>query len=153
VADAPIVVGQKNSQDSVIVDPFGPSVPVDFQYNLSEMTVSMTLIYFDPAILEECVRLSQGGGSAVGTMPRAGTLMGGGAARFAAGNNFIGLNLSSPVESKPWRFYSAVIGDALDWPLGTQRSSVRVVWRCIPYSVNILSGSAGALLFDHTADT
>ena len=153
VADSPITVSQKNSFDNVIVDPFGPSVPVDLQYNLTEMMVSMNLIYFDETVLRECMRLSNAGGSAAGTMPRAGTLMGGGNARFAAGNNFIGLNLSSAVESVPWRFYSAFIADSFNWPLGTQRSSLNIVWRCIPYSVNILSGSAGALLYDHTADT
>ena len=142
--------------DPVIVGgTYGPSVPVDFQFMLADAIITMNLVYYDQAILEACIQESCAGGSAVGTMPRAGTLMGGQIARFTSGNHFIGLNLTSPVESKPYRFLAAYLtGQPLNYPIGPKRSVVQLNWHAIPYPEgNIFSGSAGIKLWDNTLDT
>ena len=83
--------------------------------------------------------------------------MGGNVARFAAGNNFIGLNLTSPVASKPWRFYFAyLVAPPATFPLGTEKSIIGLQWRAIPFTVDPWQGGSGALgqiLWDHVLDT
>ena len=157
LADSPIVVTPNFVTDDIIVDAWGPTIPMDVQTFLQDCTIRMTLVHFDPAVLEVCEMLSAGGASAVGSTVRAGTRMGGGVARFAAGNNFIGLNIASPVAGRPYRFYYAMLsGPSVSWPLGTKRSIVQLNWRAIPFTVdpwNSGTGATGAVVFDHTADT
>lgn len=131
--------------------------PPEVQCFLEEVNIRMTLVHFDRTVLEECMRLSVAGGAVEGTLPRAGTRMGGGAARFAAGNNFIGLNLTSPVNNRPMRFYFAYLtGQPVEWPIGTRRTVVSMNWRCIPYTVdpwNAGLGALGTVIYDHVLDT
>lgn len=131
--------------------------PPEVQCFLQEINIRMTLVHYDRAVLEECMRLSNGGGTAEGTMPRAGTRMGGGAARFAAGNNFIGLNITGPVSNRPMRFYFAYLtGQPVEYPIGTRRTVASMMWRCIPYTIDPWNGGNGALgqvLYDHVLDT
>lgn len=140
----------------LIVDSFGPEVPVDVQSFLASVAVNMTLVHFDRDVLDTCLRESLGM-SAIGAMPRAGTLLGSGDARFGGANKFIGLNLLSPVGNKPWRFYAAyLVGPPMEFPLGTEKSIVTLNWRCIPYAVDPWGGGTGSLnvlLWDHTLDT
>ena len=131
--------------------------PPEVQIQLAMVTITCNLINIDYAILQECIRLSQGGSSAEGTLAIAGALLGNGKARFEAGNNLIGLNISSPVEENPWRFlYCHLTSQPLQVDLGSEKSIWRTQWRCIPYDVDIYnngSGSDGYVLYDHTADT
>jgi hypothetical protein len=91
--------------------------------------------------------------------------MGNGAARFAAGNNYIGLNLTSPVANLPYRFwYARLANDPFKAPMGTERQVVSLNWRIIAYSndpwgggtaqPNTVAGtgSLGAVLWDHVLD-
>ena len=107
--------------------------------------------------MEVCTRLALGGATAFGRLPRAGQLMGGGNARFGAGNNYVGLNLYSPVGGRPWRFYfTYMTGPAKVLPLGTRRTVAQVNWRCIPYSVDPWNGGLGTfgkILWDNTLDS
>ena len=156
LADNPIRVSYEFKHSDIKVDAWG-SVPPESQFMLAVANVSMTLVHIDRTVLDECVRLSMGGGSAVGVFPRAGTRMGGGGARFATTNNLIGLNLTSPVGSKPYRFlYSYLSAPPLEIPLGVEKSIFTLQWRVIPYTIDPWNnglGAAGTALWDHTADT
>jgi hypothetical protein len=142
--------------DDVIVNAHG-RVGTDMQVFLEDCMITMTLVHYDPVILTECYRLSKGAPNAAGNVARAGTLLGKGLARFAAGNNFIGLNIASPVGGIPYRFFFAyMVGPAMAIPVGNNRSIVTVNWRAIPYLADPWNGGAGALntpIFDNTLDT
>ncbi len=148
LSDGQIPVNFENAFDDLNVNAWGKQ-PVDVQ--------SMTLIHFDPAVLNECYRLSQAGAAAAGVLNRAGTRMGGGFARFAPGNNYIGLNILSPVEAAPYRFYFAYLTtNPLDFPLGTEKSVVTLNWRCIPYTQDPWQngfGAQGTVWFDRLTDS
>lgn len=153
-------------QDEIRVEAWGDA-PVDVQFQLASVNVSMTLVHFDPAVLDECVRLSMAGAPTEGTTNRAGQRLGNGLARFApasanpgtgyqGGNNLIGLNLSSPVLNKPWRFLFSYLGaQPYMFPLGTRRSMVRLSWTAIPYTTDPYNGGLGAygaVIWDHNTD-
>lgn len=144
------------NHDDILVDAFGPNVPMDEQVFLSDAEITMTLVHFDEAVLEECLRLSLAA-PVFGQLSRAGTRMGANNARFAVGNSYIGLNIASPVAAKPWRFLTAYLtGPPVSWPLGTKRSLVSLKWRAVPYVQDPWgggTGSQGVVLFDRTADT
>ena len=137
------------------VDAWGEAPP-EIQFMLAEVIITMNLIHFDNVVLRECLRLSMGGASTEGTLSRAGARMGGGVARFAAGYNFIGLNIASPVGATPWRFlHSYLSATPVIYPLGTEKSIAQCTWRAIPYLAdpwNDGSGASGVILWDHSSD-
>jgi hypothetical protein len=147
-------------------------MPADVQWMLAGANISMTLVHFDRAVLDVCLMESMGGvpNGAVGGMNRAGQRLGNNAPRFAAGgvngNHLIGLNLSSTVGAKPWRFfYTYLAAPPMEFPLGNERSIIVLNWRAIPYTQDPWGGSSsqpntvagtgaqGALLWDHTLDS
>lgn len=156
--DGIVTVTPEFIHEDIPVDAWGDAPP-EIQVFLGTLNVRMTLVHFDYLILEECLRLSMGGPTTPGTLPHAGQRMGGGVARFAAGNNFIGLNLTSPTNALPWRFYYAYLtGPPAVWPLGTRRSHVSLNWRCVPYTIDPWNSGNGAadstvVLWDRTADS
>ena len=141
--------------------------PVDVQHMLDEVRISMDLVHFDRDVLDELIRLSMGGGSAViGEVNRAGTLLGNNTARFAAGNRYVSMYISSPVSNKPWRFFYAYLADnPVDFPVGVQRSIVNCNFRAIPYTndpwgggtaqPNTVAGTGAlrAVIWDHNIAT
>lgn len=139
-------------------DDFGPNVPAEVMFNLADVTISMTLVHFDDAILDACINNSMAG-SSDGTLAGAGTLMGNNKATLGNGNFFISLNLVS-TQLGTIRFptsYLAVQPEKL--PIGTKRSLVELNWRAIPYK-NLGSSatptepiSKGAILWSFTGDT
>lgn len=130
--------------------------PAEVQRMNSFVTVTLRLLQFDADVLAEVVRLTMGG-NLEGRTGRAGPLMGNGLARFAPGNNFIGLNIAAPQNSRHWRFFSAYLKDPIgEYPLGTLRSTVPVFFQAIPYTSDPWQGGLGATnfpIFDHTLDT
>ncbi len=165
LTDGPIVVTPTFKHMDISVDTWGSAphggIPPEIQAFLMDVTVQMSLVHYDPLVLDYCESCSIGAGSdgvGPGVMTRAGTLMGGNAARFAAGNNYISLNISSPVEATPWRFLTTYITGqpAVRYPLGTERSVVQLTWRAIPYTTDPYGGGFGALgvvIYDNTPDT
>lgn len=159
LADSPIVVTPNFRHLDIAVDAWGgdQGPPPEIQCLLADVNVRMTLVHFDRAVIDECLRLSMGGPTAIGVLPRAGARMGNNTARFAAGNNFMGLNIASPVGGKPWRFYfSYLTGPPMEFPLGNRRSVVTMNWRVVPYTIdpwNNSLGAQGVVLWDHTLDT
>lgn len=126
------------------VDATGEAV-VDVQNMTAFVTIRMTLIHFDPVILDECVRLSMAA-SAVGFAGRAGQRLGNNFPQFAAGNNLIGVGIASPIAGKPWRFHSChLIGPGMDYPLGTKKTMADLIWRGICYTTDPWGGGTGSL--------
>lgn len=135
------------------------------QFMLADMTVHMNLVHFDPTVVRECVRLSMGGAPVEGQFPHAGTLMGGNVVRFQPGNNYIGLNIASPIGQLPWRFYFSYLAQQpFSWPLGVEKTILMLNWRIMPFPSNSASdpaniqggtilGAQGNVLYDHVLDT
>ena len=164
-----IRVSPRSSYEDLPVNAWGRGIP-DTQWMLQYVMVTINLIHVDPAILAECMRLSQGGGGNVGqdgVFARAGQRLGNNQARFApsqvapatgllAGNNYIGLNLAAPVNGIPWRFSYAHLADQpADFPLGTDKSVISTNWRVIPYIQDPWGNGTGAynyVLWDHVLD-
>lgn len=116
------------------VDDFGPDCPADVLWDLAEVTVHMTLIHYDDAILTACVNESMGGAVTEGTLVRGGTPLGGGHALFDSSCHFISLNLTSPALGRPWRFPGSFLtGEPVEFALGTEKTAAVLRWRCIPY--------------------
>lgn len=150
----PIEVVQDYRHLPIDVNAYG-QVPPEIQAMGMMARVTMNLVHFDPTVLATCVQLAQQA-PAEGQLGHAGALMGNGLARFAVGNNYVGLNLQSAIGAQPWRFlYTLLIGQPLSWPLGAERSIVRVSFQAVPYSQdpwNGGTGSYGVTLWDHTLD-
>jgi len=170
LADSPIVLSERYHHMDIEVDAWGRRVAPEIQTFLVDVFITMRLVHFDPAILDACWRESLAGAPAEGATSRAGARMGNNQPRFAAGNHFIGLNLTSPVGPqnipKPWRFLYAYMNDRPRiFPLGTERSLVDVSWRAIPatddpYGGGVMqplttfgTGAQGAVIWDHTLDS
>lgn len=156
LSEQPIRVSPEFRHGEITLSAWGNQIPVEVQFMLAAVNITLTLINFDRSVLDYCVQESMGGAAAIGTMPRAGSRLGNGAARFAATNHFIGLNIASPVGGKPWRFYATYLpGNPIEFPLGNERSTVTMTWRAIPYAADPWNGGAGASgipLWDHTLD-
>lgn len=145
LAADPVRVTPVFRHQDINVDAWGQA-PADVQWMLAEMMVSMTMIHFDRTVLNTCIALSMGGGQpAVGQMARAGTRLGGGVTRFMPGNNYIGLQLTSPVGGIPWQFFFTYLMDPpVEFPLGTEKSLLPLRWRVIPYPLPSTSLPAGS---------
>lgn len=154
LAEGPIQVVPRYVHSPIVLDAHG-AVPVEHQMMLCDAVVSMRLINYDNTVLQACLQEAAAGVTA-GTQPRAGTLMGGGVARFAAGNHYVGLNLTSPVMGFPYRFLYAMIDGQPQFPMGTEKSVVSLNWIAVAYMVDPWNGGLGALgsvVWDNTLDT
>lgn len=157
LSEAPTVMTFKFVHKDITMDAAGGVVPVEIQAMMSEVLISTTMIQTDLDILEELMRLAMGGGAQFGQTGRAGTLMGGGVARFQPGYKFVGLNLTSPVLNRPWRFFHTYLMSPMGaWPIGTEKSVIPVTFRAVAYSPDPWNGGNGMLnypLFDRTPDS
>ncbi len=160
LSDAPIAIRMNFHHKDIGVDAYGATVP-ETQVMGGDATISMTLVHFDRSVLATCVNESLGGATAEGLLQRAGSRMGNNLPRFGAGgflgNHYIGLNLTSVVAGIPWRFYYTFLANPpVEFPLGTEKSIVRLQWRAIGYTVDPWNGGLGSLnqpIFDHILDT
>lgn len=163
------------------IDDFGREVPAEVMAMLSDCNIQMTLIHYDPDILDVCLSESLGGsalGYAVrtdGTLAPAGSMLGGYKGFLTSGYHFISLNLvpgtnfvGGANEALDWRFPAAYLtGPPMRLPLGTKKSLTVLNWRAIPYprpqfSITIRPGgstvtqkelvSSGVILWDHDLD-
>lgn len=165
LSEGPIRVSLDFRHEPINVDAWGSQIPPELQAMLAGCSVQMNLINIDRSVLDVCIQLSMAGAPAIGALPSAGQLMGNNQDRFApslvspatgqlAGNNYIGLNLSSPVAGKPWRFFYSYLTNP-DTNLGTEKSLWNLNWAVIPYNVNLYNGglgSYGQLLWDYIGD-
>lgn len=155
LSDNPIQITFSPIHDDIILDAWG-KVPMDVQFKGSFATINIGFIHFDPDVIEECQRLAAGGPSSPGRLGRAGTLLGNGLGRFVPGNNYVGLNIASPVAGRPHRFYFAYLVSPTTLPVGAEKTVIQTQWRAIPYTTDPWQGGAGALntpFWDHTLDS
>lgn len=128
------------------VDDFGSHVPAEVQWKLADVTVGMTLIHYDPVVLDICLDEAMGGGSApIGeagdVLAPCGLPLGNGLPLFSSGCHYVSLNLTSQVLGKNWRFpASYLLGPPLRIPLSTKATAVVLEWRAIPYIAPVTSG-------------
>lgn len=156
--ESPIRISLQVFNLDIRADAFG-DIPPEVQFMGAIVTVSMSLVNFDKAILNECLRLGMGGAATVGYLPQTGTRMGGPGVRFDSNYNFIGLNLTSPAEGTPYRFLnSQLFGSPFEHPLGAERSITALNWRCIAWNpggdpYNSGQGFGGLPIWDHVLDS
>ena len=124
----------------VHTDDYGHDIPPEVLWHLADARIDMTLVHYDDSLLDECVLESMGGfddtapGAVAGVYAGAGLPLGGGVQRWSAGNHYITVYLSSPVQQVPWRFRTCYLEQQpFVYPLGTERSMVQLRWRAIAY--------------------
>ena len=175
LADRNIVIIPRWHHSDMLVDDFGPFVPADVMWMLSDCLIEMHLIHYDNAVLEACYAESMGGSGVgadgnhdAGIMASAGTPMGGWIAAQSTGNHYMSLSLLCPALGFNWRFPTSYLTTMpLKIPVGTKASIVELHWRAIPYTVPLewsLSMSPGSVqnrevvsinktLWDHQTDS
>ena len=158
LSDGPIQPQLNYRHTDLSVDAFGGQngIPPDVQWMGADMTIPLTLVHFDEAVLQECLRLSMAGSAGEGIMRRAGFRMGNNTARFAPGNSYISMSITSPDGLLPWRFLTCYLnGTPMMFPVGVERTGVILSWRAIPYAIDPYGGGTGqegVVLYDHVLD-
>lgn len=171
--------GHKDMKVDAWGGPGGGIGPPEIQFFGGDARITMTLIHYDPVVLDACVMESRGIPSVLfagntstnGILGRTGARMGNNSPRFGADNHFISLNISSPVAGKPYRFwYTYLAEQPLIFPLGTEKTVAQVIFRAIPYTTDPWgdgntnpstaqpltiagTGSYKAVLYDNILDT
>lgn len=141
------------SLDQIIVEPrfihrdmktddFGPDAPADVMWYMGTANITMSLIHYDMTVLDFCLAEAMAGnkkrtngvyaGGPDGLAP-AGTPLGGGKALYTEGCHYVGLIIASPKANFPWNFPATYLMESLEYPLGTERTAVKLRWRAIPY--------------------
>jgi len=143
-------------------DAFGPDIPPEVVWQLSDVHLRISLVHYDHFVLDAMLAESMGGlrdtfdpvgpGSptlAAGILAPHGRPLGKLKPLYASGNNFFGLMLDGgqALSGRPWRFPACYLtGPPVELPLGTQVSIPVLSVRAIPYVVpaNQLVGSGQA---------
>lgn len=152
VAEGPTQITFEGKPDPILTDPTGKGVPTDYQTFGGIARINMGLIHFDKVVLEQLNALSQGG-TAPGTMGRAGQVMGNGLARLASGWLYFGMNLTAPVGGSGFNFKACLVGNQYTFPLGTEKTVAGLSVQAIPYVADPASGLALAVLWNNTLDS
>lgn len=136
----PIAVEPVFHFTDVQADDFGPKAPAAILWDLAEVLVRMTLVYFDNSILQEAVKASMGGGT-LGTLQGAGAIIGGFPMQIESGS----------VPGGSWTFPTAFLAERpLTFPLGNEYSAVQLTWRAVGLptaAAEVLS--QGTVLWNH----
>lgn len=162
----PILISLEFKHKSLRADDFG-EVPPEIMWMMGTATIKMNLINLDMAVLDYCVAEAMGGyqeldpsfwaGSAFGKAP-CGSVLGGSRPMFEKGNHFISLNLTSPGANFPWRFRASYLEDHVEYPLGTDTTAARLLWKAIPYAARLNNPRAEYVksrsvpIWDHVLD-
>lgn len=158
LTDGPITVSPTFRHRDFRCDDFGPEIPVEVLSMMADVRISMNLIHYDDTVLDVCIAESLGNpGVNTGVFMPSMRPLGQNRPRLASGCHYISLNLSSPVLTRPWRFWTSyLLGDPVEFPLGTEKTVARVNWRAVPYRPQV-SGldvlASGAVLWDRQLDT
>lgn len=158
-----ITVDLEINSEPLIVDAYGKNNPVDEQVFGGTATIVMNLIHFNAGVLAAIVQMqfpAYGVTVAEGALGRAGSRRGGGINLGAPGNNYITLSIYNAVPNSAstvqscFQFPTAYLKEQpYHFPLGTEKSVVRLVWRALAYSVdpwNNGTGSQGVPLYTRT---
>jgi hypothetical protein len=149
----------------VYTDDYGPNVPVETLWGMSEARIFMDLVHYDTDVLDQCMALAAGVDESLtplypdeldGLAGPAGRPMGAGLPLYDANNNYLSVYLIPAnflSAKRPYRFKACYIDSRpLEIPLGTERTMVRLSWRCIPYRTCMsgeITSTNGTLLWDH----
>jgi hypothetical protein len=118
----------------VIINAYGQT-PAEVQTMGKTATLSIPLVYFDPAILDALCSESSAGAGSPGANSYAGKRMGGGGALYSSTCHFFSVCFTSPVAGKPFTFLAChLVGQPINFPVGAERSVVQVNLRAISYS-------------------
>ncbi len=164
----PVKIYPRYNHLDIYTDDFGPSVPVEMLWNLAEVNIQMTLVHYDIDVLDACMKAAMGGGNfdqgnplgdetIDGFMAAAGRPMGLGQDITIPSNQYVRLYLvpTSTSEYLPYRFLFCYLDRSMEIPLGTERSLIRLNWRCIPYqplTTEEISSFEGVSLWDNLSD-
>ena len=152
----------------VTTDGFGPVVPVETLWDMADALVSLTLVHYDQGILDQCMRAAMGGGgydagnpggggAMDGFLGQAGRPMGLGAALGSTENQYTTVYIEPTADGTilPYRFRACYLdGRPLEVPYGSERSLVKLNWRCIPYqplTAAEISSVNGVPIWDRTS--
>jgi hypothetical protein len=168
--------------DDVRTEDYGQEVPADLRYQMATARLSLTLLHYDPIVLEVLQQEALGGrtlrppGPAgapdwigfAGGFGRPGTLMGGRKAMYASGNRFVAVSIvpagraDPEQQDTPYRFRKCVLSEMpLRLSLGAECSLAQLTFRCLPYCDPTEDGSAvkraehfysGTVLWDYADD-
>lgn len=110
----PIKVSLIGYHEDMRIDAFGSKAPADIIFNYAEAKIDMTLIHYNPSLLELCYNESMGGYVTGNGMTPPGTPLGGGKALYASGCHFLGLTLWPATQARFEADYNLAGGLALD---------------------------------------
>lgn len=132
LAQGVVTVSPKFYHKDIMIDDFGPEVPVEVLSMLALVDIDMTMIHVDLDVLYKCVLNSMAvPNGPVGAFSGAGTPLGG---NTDATTDYISLNLTSPVLARPLRFRAAYLAvNPFEMPLGVKAMPIPLKWRAIPY--------------------
>lgn len=153
----------------ILTDDFG-AAPVETRWDMADAVVSMTLVHYDPDVLNKCMGSAMGGGgldagnatdNIDGFMAGAGRILGYNRGLGTGSNMYVTVYLipADDGEFEPYRFHACYLDTKpLMIPLGTERSLVQMSWRVIPYQKITVSGGVmvetssqeGVTLWDHS---
>jgi hypothetical protein len=139
----------------IYCDDFGDEVPAELMAKMADVSIDMTLVHYDPEILDACFANSMGSETAGAFDFGGGQLMGGvggvstgfgfmneqpSSGDFDSSSFYISLNLISDQNAlglggvDPYRFPYCVLSEQPEEiPLSTEKSMVRLRWRAIPF--------------------
>jgi len=145
LAQEGISISPRSFHKDINVDDFGPDVPPEIMYNLTDVGIRMKMIHYDNTVLKLAIAESFAGGAGLdvpeGVLAPAGSMMGRGKPLFASGNHFVSMSILSPVLREPWHFPTCYLREQpFEYPLGTEKSVVDLNWRAIPYVPLLVSG-------------
>lgn len=148
-SEAISIVPNFHHQD-IYNDSFGNQIPADTLCYLADCQINLKLVHYDDNVLGFYLRESLAGSNTVfglatlaGTMPSAGTPMGGGFPLYSSGNHYVGLTIHStnPLQSD-WIFPATYLtGPPISHPVGTERSITECKIRALPYQALATLGS------------
>lgn len=135
----PIKIQPSFAYKDMLSDDF-PTVPSNRLWMLAETKITMTLVYYNPDILQDCILAAMGGGTDGGgilQMAAAGTPMGIGSVGDE-NNALVALTISSVNGlEEPYMFPAChLIERPVEIPVGVERSLVQLVWSSLPYNGN-----------------
>lgn len=146
----------------ILTDDFGPNVPVEVLSHLADANLQMTLVHYDPQILDYCMYLAMGGRGPIsstndwdGSLSPAAVPLGLGAPLHDEINNYVSVYLvpASYTTTVPYRFPACYLdAKPLEIPFGTERTLVKLNWRVIPYqefTTGEITSEQGHRLWSH----
>lgn len=119
------------------IDGWSPGVTHDRQIFPFDAMVTMSLVHFDATVLSNAMKNSVLSATE-GTEVTGGTLLG-------AGGGLKTLSLSSPgPAATTWQFNAVYLREGYEFPLGAERSVVRITFHAVPYTSDPYNAGQGA---------